>query len=363
MLAIFYFLIAYQSFITILITTRTILDYPHFYRTGYISLLVSTPLAYLFIESVLTGKNIDKADFLHFIPALVYIIDYLPLFLLDAAEKQTWLSDTENYNNTLIMFSESVLFPQGFYTALNYIQSLTYWILQCILIYRFISKNNIDAKKNIWLRWLTLFMIAEAFTFIPPFALLTKGDEFNPILLFLYIGGGTGLTSIMIFLFPKILYGVENLSLDELKLIPVPEYKARGTLETVEPENKGVYLSEERLAEIERLIDSHFFSSEKPFLRPHYTLNEISRDLGIPTQYLSMMFNSKKNVKYNDYINALRVQHTLDLIGRDMHRSHTLEGIAKLSGFSNRNTFTTAFKKFTGQRPKEYLKDLQAYDK
>ena len=37
----------------------------------------------------------------------------------------------------------------------------------------------------------------------------------------------------------------------------------------------------------------------------------------------------------------------------------TLEAIASEAGFNNRNTFTTAFKKETGQNPFEYLKEVK----
>jgi AraC-like DNA-binding protein len=37
----------------------------------------------------------------------------------------------------------------------------------------------------------------------------------------------------------------------------------------------------------------------------------------------------------------------------------TLEALAYQSGFNNRNSFTLSFKKFTGQTPSEYIRQLK----
>ncbi len=65
-----------------------------------------------------------------------------------------------------------------------------------------------------------------------------------------------------------------------------------------------------------------------------------------------------KKISFSDYINKKRVDYCIELLESGRHRNKTLEAIARLSGFNNRNTFTKAFKKFKGKTPSSYLKVL-----
>ncbi|MFH7001249.1 helix-turn-helix domain-containing protein [Flavobacterium bizetiae] len=46
------------------------------------------------------------------------------------------------------------------------------------------------------------------------------------------------------------------------------------------------------------------------------------------------------------------------MLNRNGHKQYKLESVADKSGFNNRNTFTTAFKKVTGKTPMKYIKDI-----
>src|SRR5690606_33924337 len=156
------------------------------------------------IRSVISKKPLNKKDFLHGIPALIFCLDYLPFFLMDGMDKVAIFYSSENINRSLIMFKESYVFPMGFYTALKYTQALIYWGLQLFIVYKYVyKKGKLNIKENrSWLGWIVIFMVSEMFLFSPPFAILNEQNEYNPWFLFLYVGGGTGLTSIFIFLFP-----------------------------------------------------------------------------------------------------------------------------------------------------------------
>ena len=58
-------------------------------------------------------------------------------------------------------------------------------------------------------------------------------------------------------------------------------------------------------------------------------------------------------------LNEYRIHYSRELMIKDNNRQLTLEAIAFEAGFGNRNSFTNAFKKFTGNTPSAYLKEMK----
>ena len=102
-----------------------------------------------------------------------------------------------------------------------------------------------------------------------------------------------------------------------------------------------------------------FFSLEQPYLKPGYTLRQLAEDLNIPLHQLSAFINQYYGVHFNDFINEYRINHFKVKIINEEWRQKKIEAIAEESGFSNRNTFTVAFKKITGLNPSEYIKNMR----
>lgn len=84
------------------------------------------------------------------------------------------------------------------------------------------------------------------------------------------------------------------------------------------------------------------------------------RDLSIATGYqphlLSAVINQVYKQHFNDLINSQRINYACESIKAGSDRILTLQAIAEECGFSNRNSFTTAFKKHAGQTPSEYAR-------
>jgi len=94
----------------------------------------------------------------------------------------------------------------------------------------------------------------------------------------------------------------------------------------------------------------------RPFLKLRYNIRSLASDIEVESYQLSAYLNREKQVRYNDYLNQLRVHYCEDLIQKGMVNDLNMKGLALTCGFQNRNTLTTAFKKFTGQTPSCYLK-------
>jgi AraC-like DNA-binding protein len=94
---------------------------------------------------------------------------------------------------------------------------------------------------------------------------------------------------------------------------------------------------------------------QKPYLNPKLSLGEVAEILNTSSRRLSQVINEKTGMNFNDYINSLRVQEAKQLlIGDDMEKL-TIETIALKSGFNSKSPFYAAFKKHTGQTPRQFI--------
>jgi AraC-like DNA-binding protein len=97
------------------------------------------------------------------------------------------------------------------------------------------------------------------------------------------------------------------------------------------------------------------FENKKIYTRPRLSLDELARELNLPTRYLSGLINSHYHADFRNFVNSYRVNEVIARI-QDPKESHkTLLAIALESGFSSKSSFNQIFKTFTGQTPSNYL--------
>jgi AraC-like DNA-binding protein len=102
-----------------------------------------------------------------------------------------------------------------------------------------------------------------------------------------------------------------------------------------------------------------YLEKEQPYLKHGYSLKQLAEDTHLPLHLLSAFINKHYKVNFNDFINEYRVNYCKVKILNDEWKYKKLEAIAEESGFSNRNTFTAAFKRVTGLNPSEFLKTIK----
>jgi YesN/AraC family two-component response regulator len=98
-----------------------------------------------------------------------------------------------------------------------------------------------------------------------------------------------------------------------------------------------------------------YMVEKRPFLQPRFTIKQLAGDIRIPSYQLSAIINRRKGMNFRDYLNKLRIHYCEDLIRIEGGKKINLQQLSYRCGFRNRNTFTHAFKKFTGLTPSEYI--------
>ena len=79
---------AYCTISYLLVTSGWIIYIPYIYKTAQPINFLIPPFAYLYVRSVLNNeKTFRKIDLIHFLPFVLILINYLPFYLMNYAEK------------------------------------------------------------------------------------------------------------------------------------------------------------------------------------------------------------------------------------------------------------------------------------
>ena len=83
------------------------------------------------------------------------------------------------------------------------------------------------------------------------------------------------------------------------------------------------------------------------------SLEILERELHISKYYISHLFSHKLNMRFNDYVNSLRISDACRYLRQD---SRSVTEISELVGFATLRTFNRAFIKQIGMTPSQYRK-------
>ena len=118
-------------------------------------------------------------------------------------------------------------------------------------------------------------------------------------------------------------------------------------------------LSREKARDISLRLQE-FMLASKPFLKYRYSIRSLAQDIDVQAYQLSTFLNKEINLRFTDYLNQFRIEYCENLIKKGFAKDLNLKGLALICGFQNRNTLTSAFKKFTGLTPSGYSRYVRS---
>lgn len=290
------------------------------------------PLGYFYILASLNRNfQFRYYHFLHILPFLINFFDLMPIYMLSPQQK------IEQYQ--ALMSSGSVVMPLNF--ILKNVSGFCYFCVGAIALIKSMSKLNQKAEHNRHLfNWLIMFllwqfMLVFGLTIESISGLTLFGDpyRFGISMVSLFLLGCT----ITLLFFPDILYHVR---ISENKLNP-RYYHSN--------------LTEDNKVKIYTSLLDFMNSVNSPFLEKELTLVSLAKYLNTNPQQLSQVINEKESVNFNDFINKHRILYSKNLLLSRDYKKFTISAISEISGFQSKSTFYTAFKKFTGVTPKEFI--------
>lgn len=93
---------------------------------------------------------------------------------------------------------------------------------------------------------------------------------------------------------------------------------------------------------------------EKKFLDKRYSARQLAADLKTNSRYVSIVFRTHFHANYNSYVNKLRIDKAMSVLLDRRYTTLSMQDISDMVGFSNRQSFYTAFSRQVGMTPTAY---------
>jgi AraC-like DNA-binding protein len=335
----------------------SIQQFPFLYRTAAPLTFLVPPLSYLYVRSVLYNeKKWQGYDYLHLLPLLFFLINYLPFFLSPLEYKLEIVTKTIQDKNFGIEKQLGYL-PENVFYLFRPIQAVLYLIFQWRLILSFNRNNpnqNITDQIKRVTRWLSIFTIAST-GFLAAFI----------IVIVLYFTQENLFTSSELTLIPNTILGISHFVVFTYLLInpqvlnglPFIRYKETPSSIIDNETVKVPFILENYSKEVKKL--EKYFQTQKTYLQPNLSISQVAVETQIPNRDLSYIINNYYQKRFNDYLNEMRLQHFLLQIDANTLDNLTIEAIAFDSGFSSKTSFYRAFNRFYGCTPLVHLETLK----
>jgi len=300
------------------------------------------PSFYLYLVFVLKKrKQLHWADALHLLPSIIYLIDFLPLFLTPVIDKVHIIKSLVNHDQqTVLTFSEGWMMPSRVHFLGPVVIGLVYIFFAARMLFHYYNETIKNKQKQAILIWLatavSLYFLLEVASLI----IFFFAPYHQWLLTTIAVLGFFFSMSLILFSKPYILYGA-YLS----DAIDIPRKQSQPNLQP------------DRIRELQLRFDNYI--NEQHYLNPNTNLKEVAGRLNIPSYVLSMFIHQAYQMHFNDVINSHRVKYISDGLTNEQWNTLTLEAVAEIAGFNNRITFLNAFKKFTGFTPSQYVKNIQ----
>lgn len=353
LLALFFLFEVWCVIIYLAIYYGWIVNAPHIYKTAAPINYLLPPLTYLYVRAVLFNeKKFSAKDIWHFIPFVLFFLNYIPFYILPIIEKSIIVQSAVKNYSTTYQYQVGIV-PESLSFIVRILQTLIYLIFQWRLIFQFKKDNiNIEFDKQIKevLKWLKILTWASTL-FVIAFLLLTvltlfKNTMFSFGLINLIPGFLVSISFLVIssylLLNPKVLMGFPFVKYTEVDL---------GLL--INKKVKLPFIIDDYSKEIQQV--KTYFNKNQPFLNKGINISDVAVATGIPAKELSFIINQHFKQRFNDYINQHRIQYIIKKINEGYLDHYTLQTLSSEAGFTSPTTFIAAFKKIEHCSPSEYL--------
>jgi AraC-like DNA-binding protein len=328
---------------------------------------LSGPSLYFYFRTTLNGGNarLRGWDYLHFLPALVLLLNVLP-HILTPFEYKLGLANELILNTSKFVMIDQPIISSKHSFAFRPFHLFIYLIICAFTYFRHVKKQHeslIPVFKIRWNRnWYFIFLLFLFFTFLP-YLIISLTYLFygptaltNPLVITAinFTAASFFFSNLSILLFPKELYGIPFLG-KLIKNLGDEQSEMEEDIHYIK-KTSTFFLEPKRLTEISEAIKAYLVGN--PCIRPGFNLSLMSLEIQIPKHQLTYFFNDHLNITFNDWKNEIRITHFISLLKNGQAINNTLESLSQSSGFLSRSKFTNAFKKSQGKTPSAFIKEL-----
>jgi len=315
------------------------------FYTPFIHALFFGPLLYLYLKSLTNAHyRMQKKDWLHFLPGLLYLAWCLIVVAVDKLI----------VGHYYLMNGESDPDFDNWYNW-AWSASLMIYLILAIRYYRqyvIFSWFEFSFADAASFKWLRNFL----YTFAVLTILLISEHVLGLFVELFYVRSWYYFFAFAIITYYMAISAYSAKPIIKLNFEPALLSAYQEPLQLAAPAET---ISYEDVSWMEgwKLQVDELMAVQKIYLEPELTLTELARKLGTNASLLSKVINTSYGQNFNDYVNRFRVEAVIERMADPQYRHFNLLGIAYDAGFNSKSTFNRAFKKVTGMIPKDYPKN------
>ncbi|WP_282043796.1 helix-turn-helix domain-containing protein [Winogradskyella flava] len=312
----------------------------------FMQVLLIGPVVYFYTKSLLnTSFKVSKKDCIHFIPALLYALYSLVVFVTDKLILDEFYFYADDRDKDLANWYQATgLVSMAFYLVL----SLRYYFE-----YRKLVFDKVSYADTLLFKWIRNFMVAFLSILILRvlFFILNPewgnfGSQFWHYIAFSFVFYYIAITG-----YSNVIKQT-TLRSEKLKVVNVfdDEYSVSSSDKKTVTTEFDTSIWKNKL--------SRLMGEKRLFENPRLTLSDVASELDTTTKTISSVVNSGFNMNFNDFVNHYRIEAVKGKLEKGEQNTSTLLGIALDCGFNSKSTFNRAFKKSTSLSPKDYTEKL-----
>lgn len=303
------------------------------------------PVLYFYFRTLFDKSFLfSRKHFVHFLPALFYLIYSIIVFVTDKIVLKEYYFYKDGKDKDLATWYQ----VSGFF-------SLAFYLIQSLRIYKnykSIVYDTVSFADILMFKWAKRFLVAFLLLLairLLFFILNPEWDSFGKKFWYYLCFSG-------LFYYISISGYVSSqrsiISFNDLSESPDSTLNLKDSVEKeadLEEKNQIADLDiwkekVESLMVVNRLYEN-----------PELTLADFCDKLGTHSKRVSQIINQGFGMNFNDFVNHYRVKAMIKRIQEGEHNIQTLLSLALDSGFNSKSTFNRAFKRYTSLSPKEFI--------
>lgn len=329
---------------------RNILFYVPFQQ-----LFLLPPVLYFYFKNLLDKSfQFSTKDYIHFIPATIYLIYSIAIFITDKV-----------FLNEYYFYADGKDKDFSYWYQIAGLFSLIYYLIESLKTYykyKTITYNVVSFADSVMFKWAKRFLIAFLLIIairIVFFIVNPEWDEFGKKFWY-YV-----CFSILFYYMSISGYTNSILSVTSFKDSPVNsdaelKFEIDNNIETELPLTSP---DNEKLEEKNEIPDldtwkekiENLMVVDKMYENPELVISDLSNILGTHSKKVSQVINQGFNMNFNDFVNHYRINAFLQKVQEGEHNIQTFLSLAFECGFNSKSTYNRAFKRATSLNPKEYI--------
>lgn len=304
--------------------------------TPFQHLFLLGPLFFFYVKILLNSKlRITLKDLIHFLPAIIYLIYSLIVFITDKFVLDEFYFYADGKDKDLDFWYQMVgLISMLFYLLMS---------LKHYLNYRKLSLQEVSFADAIAFTWIKHFILAFALILVLRVLFFISNPEWGQF--------GRKYWYYLCFSVLMLYISITGYS-NTIKAASVVDFEPSNDdkNEAADVDPIEAFSSHEWNDKI-----THLFETEHVYKNPNLTLTDLAGLLETNRNIISKTINQEFHMNFNDFVNHKRTEAIIARLKKGDHVQNTLLAIALDSGFNSKTTFNRAFKKHTGMTPKQFI--------